>query len=156
MLVGHWADSGIDITDNVELMVSQIQLSPRTQNVLKLAAVWGQILRHAGMVNENLYQKQQRLWESLQAGLVLPWTRSQFLYQRWAARRINKYSRTATNNCLQVLHDRVQQSFLIPDSWKKNSSKNRSTVTTFEERKENIFGQPTDYGTDFTLESERI
>ncbi|MEW6493790.1 MAG: AAA family ATPase [Cyanobacteriota bacterium] len=70
-----------DITDNVvELMVGQIQkLSPTTQNILKLAACIGDkfTLDILSIVNEKLLSETAKdLWESLQAGLVLPLNQS--------------------------------------------------------------------------------
>ncbi|AFZ19145.1 hybrid sensor histidine kinase/response regulator [Allocoleopsis franciscana] len=69
--------TGIDITENiVELMVRQIQkLSPKTQNVLKLAACIGDkfTLDILAIVNEkSLSETATDLWEALQADLVVP------------------------------------------------------------------------------------
>ncbi|HEY9847187.1 MAG TPA: AAA family ATPase, partial [Candidatus Caenarcaniphilales bacterium] len=68
---------GIDITENVvELMVSQIQkLSQKTQDVLKLAACVGSefTLDILAIINEkSQLETAKDLWESLQAGLILP------------------------------------------------------------------------------------
>ncbi|NEU76693.1 AAA family ATPase [Hassallia byssoidea VB512170] len=154
----------IDITDNVvELMVNQIQkLSPTTQNVLKLAACIGDkfSLDILSIVNQTyLSQTAVDLWESLQAGLVLPLDESYKipLVGEW---EINHQFPIA----YKFLHDRVQQAAysLIADSQKKETHLKIGQLllqkTTLEERKENIFAlvNQLNYGTDLlTLESEK-
>ncbi|HEY9876155.1 MAG TPA: AAA family ATPase [Candidatus Obscuribacterales bacterium] len=114
----------IDITDNVvDLMVSQIQkLSEPTINVLKLAACVGDkfTLDVLAIVNEkSLSETATDLWESLQAGLVLPLTQSYKIPMvgEWG---INDFPSPIT---YKFLHDRVQQAayLLIPAEYKKQT-----------------------------------
>ena len=160
---------GIDITENVvELMVSQIQkLSPKTQNVLKLAACIGDKfqLDVLAIVNEKSQSETAKdLWESLQAGLILPLSEA---YKTPIVFDIEP-STALQDEPLKVdykfLHDRVQQAAysLIPDSQKKETHLKIGQLllqnTTAEEQKENIFAlvNQLNYGTDLlTLESER-
>ncbi len=155
----------IDITDNVvELMVSQIQkLSPTTQNALKLAACIGDkfTLDIISIVNQKyLSETAVDLWESLQAGLVLP------LDESYKIPLVGEWE--INNNLFPIsykfLHDRVQQAAysLIADSQKKETHLKIGQLllqkTTLEERKENIFAlvNQLNYGTDLlTLESEK-
>ncbi|MBD1804668.1 AAA family ATPase [Microcoleus sp. FACHB-SPT15] len=160
---------GINITDNVvELMVSQIQkLSPKTQNVLKLAACIGDkfTLDVLAIVNEKSQSETANdLWEALQADLILPLS---------DAYKTPLVLDLETSTTLQVeplkvgykfLHDRVQQAAysLIPDSQKRETHLKIGQLllqnTTFEERKENIFAlvNQLNYGADLlTLDSEK-
>jgi predicted ATPase/signal transduction histidine kinase/DNA-binding NarL/FixJ family response regulator/tRNA A-37 threonylcarbamoyl transferase component Bud32 len=160
---------GINITENVvELMVSQIQkLSPKTQNVLKLAACIGDkfTLDVLAIVNEKSQSETATdLWDALQAELILPLSE---------AYKTPMVSDIKPSTSLQVeplkvgykfLHDRVQQAAycLIPDSQKKETHLKIGQLllknTTPEEQKENIFAlvNQLNYGTDLlTLESER-
>jgi len=160
---------GIDITENVvELMVSQIQkLSPKTQNVLKLAACIGDkfTLDVLAIVNQKSQSETAKdLWEALQADLILPLSE---------AYKTPLVLDLETSTTLQVeplkvdykfLHDRVQQAAysLIPNSQKKETHLKIGQLllqnTTPEEQKENIFAlvNQLNYGTDLlTLESER-
>ncbi|WP_026735779.1 hybrid sensor histidine kinase/response regulator [Fischerella sp. PCC 9605] len=169
----------IDITDNVvELMVNQIQkLSPKTQNVLKLAACIGDkfTLDVLSIVNQKSLSKTAAdLWESLQAGLVLPL--SQYykiplvgeweieLGERERKNHPNLISNSQFPISYKFLHDRVQQAAysLIPDSQKQETHLKIGQLllqnTTPEERKENIFTlvNQLNYGTDLlTLELEK-
>jgi serine/threonine protein kinase len=148
---------GIDITENVvELMVSQIQkLSPKTQNVLKLAACIGDkfTLDVLAIVNQKSQSETAKdLWEALQADLILPLSE---------AYKTPLVLDLETSTTLQVeplkvgykfLHDRVQQAAysLIPDPQKKETHLKIGQLllqnTTAEEQKENIFrvGQSTE------------
>jgi predicted ATPase/signal transduction histidine kinase/DNA-binding NarL/FixJ family response regulator len=128
---------GIDITDNVvELMVSQIQkLSPTTQNVLKLAACIGDkfTLDILSIVNEkSLSETAKDLWESLQAGLVLPLSQSykipMVVDSQWSVISGQQNEQLTTNKeqltiAYKFLHDRVQQAAysLIPEDEKKQT-----------------------------------
>jgi predicted ATPase/signal transduction histidine kinase/CheY-like chemotaxis protein/tRNA A-37 threonylcarbamoyl transferase component Bud32 len=128
---------GIDITDNVvELMVSQIQkLSPTTQNVLKLAACIGDkfALDVLSIVNEkSLPETAADLWESLQAGLVLPLSQSYKIPLALGPETIGTEQdfvpdepATLTQSPItyKFLHDRVQQAAysLIPEQEKKQT-----------------------------------
>ncbi|MBD2772891.1 hybrid sensor histidine kinase/response regulator [Iningainema tapete] len=154
---------GIDITDNVvELMVSQIQkLSPRTIKVLKLAACIGNkfTLDILSIVNEkSLSETAADLWESLQAGLVLPLDESYKIPLVLS----NQYAQLTI--AYKFLHDRVQQASysLIPDLQKQETHLKIGKLllqnTTREERKENIFTlvNHLNYGIDLlTSESEK-
>ena len=160
---------GIDITENVvELMVSQIQkLSPKTQNVLKLAACIGDkfTLDVLAIVNQKSQSETAKdLWEALQADLILPLSE---------AYKTPLVLDLETSTTLQVeplkvgykfLHDRVQQAAysLIPDPQKKETHLKIGQLllqnTTIEERKENIFAlvNQLNYGTDLlTLDPEK-
>jgi len=115
---------GIDITDNVvELMVSQIQkLLPTTQNALKLAACIGDkfTLDVLSIVNQkSLSETAADLWESLQAGLVLPLSQSYKIPMVGEWEINNRQSPIA----YKFLHDRVQQAAysLIPTDEKKQT-----------------------------------
>ncbi|AFY47832.1 putative ATPase [Nostoc sp. PCC 7524] len=155
----------IDITDNVvDLMINQIQkLSPMTQNILKLAACIGDkfTLDILSIVHQKSWHETAAdLWESLQAGLVLPIDESYkiplvFNYQQ------NKQL-TIT---YKFLHDRVQQAAysLITDALQKATHLQIGRLllanTTFEERSENIFDlvNHLNYGTELlSLEAEKI
>ncbi|GAX45186.1 ATP-binding region ATPase domain protein [Tolypothrix sp. NIES-4075] len=173
----------IDITDNVvELMVNQIQkLSPTTQNVLKLAACIGDkfSLDILSIVNQTyLSQTAVDLWESLQAGLVLPLDESYKipLVGEWGDKETRRQGDKETRESFllsypfpllkmpnaqfpiayKFLHDRVQQAAysLIADSQKKETHLKIGRLllqkTTLEERKENIFAlvNQLNYGTD--------
>jgi predicted ATPase len=149
-------------------MVSQIQkLSPKTQNVLKLAACIGDkfTLDVLAIVNEKSQSETATdLWDALQAELILPLSE---------AYKTPMVSDIKPSTSLQVeplkvgykfLHDRVQQAAycLIPDSQKKETHLKIGQLllqnTTPEEQKENIFAlvNQLNYGTDLlTLESER-
>ncbi len=114
----------IDITDNVvELMVSQIQkLLPTTQNALKLAACIGDkfTLDVLSIVNQkSLSETAADLWESLQAGLVLPLSQSYKIPMVGEWEINNRQSPIA----YKFLHDRVQQAayLLIPTEEKKQT-----------------------------------
>jgi predicted ATPase/signal transduction histidine kinase/CheY-like chemotaxis protein/tRNA A-37 threonylcarbamoyl transferase component Bud32 len=137
---------GIDITDNVvELMVSQIQkLLPTTQNALKLAACIGDkfTLDVLSIVNEkSLSETAADLWESLQAGLVLPLSQSYKIPMvgEW---EINNHQSPIA---YKFLHDRVQQAayLLIPTEEKKTTHLKIGEAllehTTQAELEENIF-----------------
>jgi predicted ATPase/signal transduction histidine kinase/tRNA A-37 threonylcarbamoyl transferase component Bud32 len=161
----------IDITDNViDLMIDLIQkLSPKTQEVLKLAACIGDkfTLNILSIVNQkSLSETADDLWESLQAGLVLP------LDESYKIPLVinNQHPNLLTNNQEQLaitykfLHDRVQQAAysLIPESQKKATHFKIGQLllknTTLEERKENIFAlvNQLNYGIGIlTLESEK-
>ena len=127
----------IDITDNVvELMVSQIQkLSPKTQNVLKLAACVGDkfTLGVLSIIQEkSLSETAADLWQSLQAGLVLPLNQSYkipLVLDPAASGTVedslpNSHSSLAQSPITyKFLHDRVQQAAysLIPAAEKKQA-----------------------------------
>jgi predicted ATPase/signal transduction histidine kinase/CheY-like chemotaxis protein/tRNA A-37 threonylcarbamoyl transferase component Bud32 len=162
---------GIDITDNVvELMVSQIQkLSPTTQNILKLAACIGDkfTLDVLSIVNEKSWSETAAdLWESLQAGLVLPLNE---FYKIPLVSSVQQNEQLVTHKRQQTiaykfLHDRVQQASysLIPDLQKKETHLKIGKLllqnNTLEERKENIFGllNQLNFGSDLlTSESEK-
>ncbi|MBK7002518.1 MAG: AAA family ATPase [Rhodoferax sp.] len=97
--------NNLGMTDNVvELMVSKImKLSPHTQHVLKLAATIGNQfdLNTLTIINEkSAMETASDLWESLQAGFIVPLDNSyQFLQE----------SDTGSNIKYRFLHDRVQQ-----------------------------------------------
>ncbi|HEY9665610.1 MAG TPA: AAA family ATPase [Coleofasciculaceae cyanobacterium] len=127
---------GIDISDNVvELMVSQIKkLSSTTQKVLKLAACIGDkfTLDVLSIVNETSLSKTATdLWESLQAGLVLPLNQSYKipLVGNWEmgngenSDRQLQLANSQSPIAYKFLHDRVQQAAysLIPDDEKKQT-----------------------------------
>jgi len=105
----------IDITDNViELMVGQIQkLLPTTQNVLKLAACIGDkfTLDILSIVNEkSLSATAKDLWESLQAGLILPLNQSYKIPLVFESANITDIQENShTTIIYKFLHDRVQQ-----------------------------------------------
>ncbi|MBW4562740.1 MAG: AAA family ATPase [Mojavia pulchra JT2-VF2] len=135
----------IDITDNVvELMVNQIQkLSPKTQNVLKLAACIGDkfTLDILSIVNQkSLSETAADLWESLQVGLVIPLTQSYKIPLIVTVEQSEQFT-----IAYKFLHDRVQQAsyVLIPDYQKKATHLQIGQLllqnTTLTERKENIF-----------------
>jgi predicted ATPase/signal transduction histidine kinase/DNA-binding NarL/FixJ family response regulator/tRNA A-37 threonylcarbamoyl transferase component Bud32 len=114
----------VDITDNViDLMVNQIQkLLPQTQNILKLAACIGDkfTLEVLSTVNEKtLAETAADLWESLQAGLVIP------LSNAYKIPLVFNYDLAISNSKItyKFLHDRVQQAAykLIPDIQKKQT-----------------------------------
>ncbi len=114
----------IDITDNVvDLMVNQIQkLSPKTQNVLKLAACIGDkfTLEILSIVTEkNLTETAADLWESLEAGLVIPLTNAYKIPLVFD----NDFKLSHSQIPYKFLHDRVQQAAytLIPDMQKKQT-----------------------------------
>jgi diguanylate cyclase (GGDEF)-like protein len=93
------------MTDNVvELMVSKIQkFAPRTQNILKLAATIGNQfdLKTLAIVNEkSAFESASDLWESLQAGLILP---------LGDAYKFLQASDVESQITYRFLHDRVQQ-----------------------------------------------
>jgi predicted ATPase/signal transduction histidine kinase/CheY-like chemotaxis protein/tRNA A-37 threonylcarbamoyl transferase component Bud32 len=115
----------IDITDNVvDLMVNQIQkMSQTTQNILKLASCIGDkfSLDVLSIVNEkSLSETAKDLWESLEAGLILPLSQSY---------KIPLVFESATQSTVPIqitykfLHDRVQQAAytLIPVEEKKQT-----------------------------------
>ncbi|ARV62613.1 serine/threonine protein kinase [Nostocales cyanobacterium HT-58-2] len=149
----HWdieLIGGIDITDNVvELMVNQIQkLSLMTQNILKLAACIGDTftLDVLSIVNEKSWSDTAAdLWESLQAGLVLP------LNQFYKIPMVSRPQQDmVTEKGQQTIaykfsHDRVRQASysLIPDLQKQETHLKIGQLllrnTAPEERKENIF-----------------
>jgi predicted ATPase/signal transduction histidine kinase/CheY-like chemotaxis protein/tRNA A-37 threonylcarbamoyl transferase component Bud32 len=129
---------GIDITDNVvELMVSQIQkLSATTQNVLKLAACIGDkfTLDVLSIVNEkSLSETATDLWESLQAGLVLPLNQSykiplvgEWVIGKGEGETSDRQFPIANSQfpiTYKFLHDRVQQAAysLIPEPLQKQT-----------------------------------
>ncbi|QLE58321.1 hybrid sensor histidine kinase/response regulator [Nostoc sp. TCL26-01] len=153
----------IEISDNVvEFMVNQIQkLSPVTQNILKLAACIGSkfTLDVLSIVNQKtLSVTAQELWESLEAGLVLPLDSA---YKIPLAISEQPEHQRIT---YQFLHDRVQQASysLIPDSERKATHFHIGQLllqhTTLEERQENILTlvNHLNYGEDLlTLESDK-
>ncbi|KYC41886.1 serine/threonine protein kinase [Scytonema hofmannii PCC 7110] len=174
----------IDITDNVvDLMVNQIQkLSSTTQNVLKLAACIGDkfTLEILSIVNQkSLSETAKDLWESLQAGLVLPLSQSYKIPLVFDSERIGagdwglgigqESSESPMTNpefpiAYKFLHDRVQQAAysLIADSHKKETHLKIGELllqnTTLEERREHIFAlvNQLNYGTDLlTLEPQK-
>ncbi|MDZ8104398.1 MAG: AAA family ATPase [Nostoc sp. DedQUE12a] len=135
----------IDITDNVvELMVNQIQkLLPATQKVLKLAACIGDkfTLDILSIVNQkSLSETAKELWETLQAGLVLPIDSSYKI-----PLVVNEHLEEQQTIAYKFLHDRVQQASysLIPDSEKKATHLKIGQLliqkTLLEEQKENVF-----------------
>jgi predicted ATPase/signal transduction histidine kinase/DNA-binding response OmpR family regulator/tRNA A-37 threonylcarbamoyl transferase component Bud32 len=156
----------VAITDNVvELMSSQIQkLSLKTQNVLKLAACMGNkfTLDILSIVNQkSLSETAADLWESLQAGLVLPLNQS-YKIPLVMSDEQNEYLSTSKEQQIIVyvfLHDRVQQAAyaLIPDSQKKETHLKIGQLllrnTTIEERKEKIFSlvNQLNYGSDLLV-----
>ncbi|WP_066380313.1 hybrid sensor histidine kinase/response regulator [Anabaena sp. CA = ATCC 33047] len=155
----------IEITDNVvDLMVNQIQkLSPMTQNVLKLAACIGNqfTLDILSIVNQKTWDETAAdLWESLQAGLVLPIDESYKI-------PLVFHSLPEANFTIsyKFLHDRVQQAAysLIADSLKKATHLQIGRLllenNTLEERSENIFNlvNHLNYGTELlALDSAKI
>ncbi|WP_243147400.1 AAA family ATPase [Scytonema sp. UIC 10036] len=174
----------IDITDNViELMVNQIQkLSSNTQNVLKLAACIGDkfTLDILSIVNQkSLSETATDLWESLQAGLVLPLSQSYKIPLvldsetiatgdwRLTIGQESSSSPIATPDrpiAYKFLHDRVQQAAysLIADSQKKETHLKIGELllqnTTPEERREHIFAlvNQLNYGIDLlSFESQK-
>ncbi|HEY9903157.1 MAG TPA: serine/threonine-protein kinase PknK, partial [Candidatus Sericytochromatia bacterium] len=160
---------GINITENVvELMVSQIQkLSPKTQNVLKLAACIGDkfTLDVLAIVNEKSQSETATdLWVALQAELILPLSEAYKTPMVFDIQPSTALQVEPLNVGYKFLHDRVQQAAycLIPDSQKKETHLKIGQLllknTTPEEQKENIFAlvNQLNYGTDLlTLESER-
>jgi predicted ATPase/signal transduction histidine kinase/DNA-binding NarL/FixJ family response regulator/tRNA A-37 threonylcarbamoyl transferase component Bud32 len=160
---------GINITENVvELMVSQIQkLSPKTQNVLKLAACIGDkfTLDVLAIVNEKSQSETANdLWEALQADLILPLSEAYKTPMVFDIEPSTALQVEPLKVGYKFLHDRVQQAAycLIPDSQKKETHLKIGQLllqnTTPEEQKENIFAlvNQLNYGTDLlTLESER-
>ncbi|MBD2013428.1 AAA family ATPase [Microcoleus sp. FACHB-53] len=160
---------GIDITENVvELMVSQIQkLSPKTQNVLKLAACIGDkfTLDVLAIVNEKSQSETATdLWVALQAELILPLSEAYKTPMVFDIEPSTALQVEPLSVGYKFLHDRVQQAAycLIPDSQKKETHLKIGQLllqnTTPEEQKENIFAlvNQLNYGTDLlTLESER-
>ncbi|MCP6761847.1 MAG: AAA family ATPase [Fischerella sp. CENA71] len=154
----------IDITDNVvELMVNQIQnLSPITQNVLKLAACIGDkfTLDVLSIVHQKSFSETAKdLWEALQTGLVLPLDESYKI-----PLVINHQQNEQLIVAYKFLHDRVQQASysLIPDSQKQETHLLIGQLllknTTVEERTDNIFAlvNQLNYGIDLlTSESEK-
>ncbi|GAA6623206.1 AAA family ATPase [Scytonema sp. NUACC26] len=174
----------IDITENVvDLMVSRIQkLSLRTQNVLKLAACIGDkfTLDILSIVNQkSLSETATDLWESLQAGLVLPlsqYYKIPLLFDSetietgdWGLEAGQESSSSPIANpefpiAYKFLHDRVQQAAysLIADSQKKETHLKIGDLLlqnlTPEERREDIFAlvNQLNYGQDLlTLESQK-
>ena len=159
----------IDISENVvELMVSQIQkLSPKTQNILKLAACIGDkfTLDVLAIVNEKSQSETAKdLWEALETGLILPLSEA---YKIPLMLDLED-STTGQFEPLKVgykfLHDRVQQAAycLIPDSLQKETHLKIGQLllqnTPIEERQENIFAlvNQLNYGANLlTLESEK-
>ncbi|MDZ8054953.1 MAG: AAA family ATPase [Aulosira sp. ZfuVER01] len=141
----------IDITDNViELMVSQIQkLLPTTQNVLKLAACIGDkfTLDILNIVNEkSLSETAKDLWESLQAGLVLPLNQSYKIPLVFDSDNITTVPKNAQSTITyKFLHDRVQQaaySLILPEDKKQTHLKIGKLLlkhTPEAELEENIF-----------------
>jgi predicted ATPase/signal transduction histidine kinase/FixJ family two-component response regulator/tRNA A-37 threonylcarbamoyl transferase component Bud32 len=142
----------IDITDNViELMVSQIQkLLPTTQNVLKLAACIGDkfTLDILSIVNEkSLSETAKDLWESLQAGLVLPLNQSYKIPLVFESANITTVPENAQSTTItyKFLHDRVQQaaySLILPEDKKQTHLKIGELLlkhTPEAELEENIF-----------------
>ncbi|WP_036478153.1 hybrid sensor histidine kinase/response regulator [Myxosarcina sp. GI1] len=135
----------INITDNVvELMVERVrQLPPTTQDVLKLAACIGD--KFTLDVLSVVHQKSQTetaidLWESLQAGLILPLDEA-YKIPLVIDRQPNKKVAVA----YKFLHDRVQQAAysLIVDSQKKATHLKIGRLllqnTSPEEKEEKIF-----------------
>ncbi|MBK7002519.1 MAG: AAA family ATPase [Rhodoferax sp.] len=95
----------LGMADNVvDLMVSKIlKLSPRTQQVVKLAATIGNQfdLKTLAIIHEqSAMETATDLWESLQAGFILPLDNSYKFLQE---------SDTGANIQYRFLHDRVQQ-----------------------------------------------
>jgi predicted ATPase len=169
LAVGYRWLQDIDISDNVvELMVSQIQkLSPKTQNVLKLAACIGDkfTLDVLAIVNEKSQSETAKdLWEALQTGLILP------LSEAYKIPLVLDLEDSTTGQVeplkvgYKFLHDRVQQAAysLIPDSLQKETHLKIGQLllqnTPIEERKENIFAlvNQLNYGANLlSLESEK-
>jgi PAS domain S-box-containing protein len=155
----------IDITDNVvDLMVNQIQkLSPMTQDILKLAACIGDkfTLDILSIVHQKSWHETAAdLWESLQAGLVLPIDESYKIPLVFNHQQNKQLTIT-----YKFLHDRVQQAAysLITDALQKSTHLQIGRLllanTTFEERSENIFDlvNHLNYGTELlSLEAEKI
>ena len=121
---------GIDITDNVvELMVSQIQkLLPMTQNALKLAACIGDKFNLdvlSIVLQKSLSETAADLWESLQAGLVLPLNQSYKIPLVFSDRENEQLTTEQEQLTIayKFLHDRVQQAAysLIPSQDKKQT-----------------------------------
>lgn len=141
---------GIDISDNVvELMVSQIQkLSPKTQNVLKLAACVGDkfTLDILSIVNEKSQSETAGdLWEALQADLVLPLSNSYKIPMLLDSETAADLRSESLKVGYRFLHDRVQQASysLIPDDDKKQTHLKIGNLliehTSEAELEENIF-----------------
>ncbi|RCJ37919.1 serine/threonine protein kinase [Nostoc minutum NIES-26] len=167
----------INITDNVvELMVAQIQkLSPKTINVLKIAACIGDkfTLEVLATVNESTQSEAAAdLWTALQAGLIFPLNNSYkipLLFDKQEIINGVNHSKIILNDSYQTvtykfLHDRVQQAAysLIPDEQKKITHLRIGRLllqnSTLEERKENIFAlvNQLNYGTELlTSDSEK-
>ncbi|AFZ35265.1 ATP-binding region ATPase domain protein [Stanieria cyanosphaera PCC 7437] len=162
----------IDITDNVvDLMIKQIQkLSSKTQNVLKLAACIGNkfTLDVLSIVHQKtLSETATDLWESLRAGLILPFNESYkipLVISSQATKFLNDNQIQPTIT-YKFLHDRVQQAAysLIADSQKKATHLKIGRLllknTPFEEREENIFTlvNQLNYGIDLlTSNSDKI
>jgi predicted ATPase/signal transduction histidine kinase/CheY-like chemotaxis protein/tRNA A-37 threonylcarbamoyl transferase component Bud32 len=166
----------INITENVvELMVNQIQkLSPRTQNVLQLAACIGDkfTLDILAIVNQKSPQETAiDLWEALQASLVIPLSNSYKIPLVFDAD--TTFDSSSFQPLLptiddpityKFLHDRVQQAAysLIPDSQKQEThlkiGQRLLQNTPPEDRKENIFAlvNQLNYGIDLLAsESEK-
>ncbi|MDX2242420.1 MAG: AAA family ATPase, partial [Leptolyngbyaceae cyanobacterium bins.302] len=119
----------ITITENVvELMISHIQkLSPKTQQILKLAACIGDKFSLdvlAIVHNKPLSKTANDLWEALQAELIVPLSPSSgmSLVPDLEAIRPESVARQPSTPEAQItyqfLHDRVQQAAysLIPES----------------------------------------
>ncbi|WP_427159444.1 AAA family ATPase [Aliinostoc sp. HNIBRCY26] len=126
----------VGITDNVvELMVGKIKnLSPDTQNVLKLAACVGNVfdLEVLSLVNKKSpTSTATELQQAVQAGLIVPLNDEYKLPLLWnyeqSMTHVAEVSETlqhklSKNILYKFLHDRVQQAayYLIPNDTKKS------------------------------------
>lgn len=106
-------------TDVVEFMMARLQkLSPRTQEVLKLAACIGNefSLKELAIVAENSPEETAvDLWEALAEGLIFPEGET---YKFYLGDNPDNFQGETSNSEYRFLHDRVQQaaySLISPD-----------------------------------------
>jgi len=118
---------GIADVSVVELMARNIEkLPPSTQKVLKLAACIGDRfnLEMLAIANEEPQTvTAAQLWESLQAGLILPTSKNYKIPLMFAAEKTEFVDTSNVKVSYKFLHDRVQQAAysLIPESEKKQT-----------------------------------
>jgi predicted ATPase/signal transduction histidine kinase len=132
----------LTLTDDVvELMIRQLQkLSPPTQELLKLAACIGNQfnLESLAIISEkSLPETADRLWEALQAGLIMPLSKNYKFFTDelngdpipplfkggLGGDRFLEQSEFFHQTFYKFLHDRVQQAayLLIPEAQKQST-----------------------------------
>jgi predicted ATPase/signal transduction histidine kinase len=130
---GYWECNiaqiqALTLTDDViELMVKQLQRLPiATQEILKLAACIGHQfdLETLGVISEQSPQIiADKLWLSLEAGLILPTSQIYKFFQSNYIQQIELKLGQSLNSRYCFLHDRVQQAAysLIPVNHKQHT-----------------------------------